>query len=255
MCSNIRRLLPRLHHEIFKPSTRSFHDEFSSKVPLQEASKQKHENQVVPNARSIAAKYQIFKDTDAPIILDVDEERTLHEAGLQQPQKIQDLPDMYSDIDLTRGKTGVYEINELVTVLRLQSAINIFVCSVPKEIKYVDYMCIVSGRSVRHMRGIAEFVRKVYKMKRLPTDIIPKIEGETSSDWMALDLGNIALHIFSAKAREQYDLESLWSVGSEFDREYNKPSGEIVQLYEKYTVYLNDLKPVKKESVTVQPSA
>uniref|UniRef100_A0A182Q0W5 Mitochondrial assembly of ribosomal large subunit protein 1 n=1 Tax=Anopheles farauti TaxID=69004 RepID=A0A182Q0W5_9DIPT len=253
MCSNIRRCLPLIRRDMIQPAFRSFHDEFSSKVPLEDVRKQnKDKQQSVPSARSIAAKYQVFRDTDAPVILDVDEERLLHEAGLQQPQKIQDLPDMYSGIDLSRGKTGVYEIQDLVTVLRLNSAIDIFVCTVPKDIKYVDYMCIVSGRSVRHMRGIAEFVRKVYKMKRHPNDIIPKIEGETSSDWMALDLGNIALHIFSTKARVQYDLESLWSVGSEFDREYNKPSEELVQLFEKHTIYLNDLKPLKKEGESVE---
>uniref|UniRef100_A0A182JKW3 Mitochondrial assembly of ribosomal large subunit protein 1 n=1 Tax=Anopheles atroparvus TaxID=41427 RepID=A0A182JKW3_ANOAO len=248
MCSNVSRLLPRLRNELIKPTVRLFHDEFSSKVPMEELrKKEKPTPENVPSARSIAAKYQVFRDVDSPVILDVDEERLLHEAGLTQPEKKDDLPDMYSGIELTRGKSGVYEIEDLVTVLRLNSAINIFVCTVPKNIKYVDYMCIVSGRSVRHMRGLAEFVRKVYKMKRHPTDVIPKIEGESSSDWMALDLGNIALHIFSQKARDQYDLESLWSVGSEFDREYNKPSEELVQLFEKHTIYLNDLKPLKRE--------
>ncbi|XP_058124645.1 uncharacterized protein LOC131281403 [Anopheles ziemanni] len=253
MCSTFQRLLPRIRKELLNPSVRLFHDEFSSKVPLEEQRKKdKRAPENIPSARSIAAKYQVFRDVDSPVILDVDEERLLHEAGLSQPEKKDDLPDMYSGIDLSRGKSGVYEIEDLVTVLRLNSAINIFVCTVPKDIKYVDYLCIVSGRSVRHMRGLAEFVRKVYKMKRHPTDLIPKIEGESSSDWMALDLGNIALHIFSEKARPQYDLESLWSVGSEFDREYNKPSEELVQLFEKHTIYLNDLKPLKKEGGTVE---
>uniref|UniRef100_A0A182PTV6 Mitochondrial assembly of ribosomal large subunit protein 1 n=1 Tax=Anopheles epiroticus TaxID=199890 RepID=A0A182PTV6_9DIPT len=253
MANAIRRYIPKINRGILVPAFRSFHDEFSSKIPLEDVRKPKKvKDQDVPSARSIAAKYQVFRDTDAPVILDVDEERQIHEAGLQQPEKIHDLPDMYSGINLSRGKTGVYEIEDLVTVLRLNSAIDIFVCTVPKDIKYVDYMCIVSGRSVRHMRGMAEFVRKVFKMKRNPTDIIPKIEGESSSDWMALDLGNIALHIFSTKAREQYDLESLWSVGSEFDREYNKPSEELVQLFEKHTIYLDDLKPLKKEGESVE---
>jgi hypothetical protein len=32
-----------------------------------------------------------------------------------------------------------------------------------------------------------------------------------------MDLGNIALHIFSAKFRKMYDLETLWTVGPEYD--------------------------------------
>lgn len=36
---------------------------------------------------------------------------------------------------------------------------------------------------------MANFVRKVYKMKRNSCDILPKVEGEKCKNWMALDLG------------------------------------------------------------------
>lgn len=36
---------------------------------------------------------------------------------------------------------------------------------------------------------MANFVRKVYKMKRNSSDILPKVEGEKCKNWMALDLG------------------------------------------------------------------
>lgn len=89
---------------------------------------------------------------------------------------------------------------------------------VPADIKYVDYICLVNGISYRHMIGMAHFVRKMYKLKRKSGDIIPKIEGETDKRWMAMDLGNIALHIFERKTREWYDLESLWCLGEEYEK-------------------------------------
>lgn len=55
--------------------------------------------------------------------------------------------------------------------------------------------------------------------------------------------GNIALHIFAPDARERYKIESLWTVGSKFDAEYNKPHDSVVELYERHTVFLGDLKP------------
>lgn len=85
-------------------------------------------------------------------------------------------------------------------------------------------------------------MRKVYKKKRHNFDIIPAVEGANSKEWMALDLGNIALHVFSKKTRELYDLESLWAVGPEFDAECNKKN-DIVDLLEKHSVYLNKLEP------------
>lgn len=82
----------------------------------------------------------------------------------------------------------------------------------------------------------------MYKKKRTQTDLIPRLEGKGSDEWVALDMGNIALHIFSAEAREKYDLEQLWSVGAKFDAETNKPDDSVVQMFERHSIYLSDLK-------------
>jgi len=87
------------------------------------------------------------------------------------------------------GVTGVFDIEQLVELLERDKAKNIFVASVPKEYAYVDYIVIVTGNSQKHMNALATFVRKVYKLKRHRNELIPKIEGENSKDWMALDLG------------------------------------------------------------------
>lgn len=137
----------------------------------------------------------------------------------------------------------MFDIQDLVTVLKRENGSNIFVCRVPKSIKYVDYICVVTGLSKRHLNAIAQFVRRIYKHKRNSTDIIPKIEGEDGKDWIAMDLGNIALHIFSDESRKLYDLESLWSIGPEYDRECNKPNEPLVELYERHSIFLSDLTP------------
>lgn len=51
----------------------------------------------------------------------------------------------YITIIFLGGLAGVFEIEDLVDVLKKDNASDIFVCSVPKEIKYVDYMCICTG--------------------------------------------------------------------------------------------------------------
>lgn len=87
------------------------------------------------------------------------------------------------------GTTGVYDIEELVALLERDKAKNVFVAKVPKEYAYVDYIVVVTGKSQKHMTSLATFVHKVYKLKRYSTDLIPKIEGQNSQDWIALDLG------------------------------------------------------------------
>ncbi|CAH2231380.1 mitochondrial assembly of ribosomal large subunit protein 1 [Pararge aegeria] len=185
---------------------------------------------------AIASKYQVITETNSPVI-----ENTAEEIYFKDKYPI--INDEFEGINLQRGKSGVFEIEELVDILQRENSKDIFVASVPRDINYVEYMCIVSARSKRHILALAEFVRKVYKKKCYKNDQIPRIEGKDSDEWMALDLGNIALHIFSDKTRKVYDLETLWSVGSEFDEKANK-SSEVIDILENYSDYLKDLKPL-----------
>ncbi|KAK4880328.1 hypothetical protein RN001_008474 [Aquatica leii] len=189
------------------------------------------------NLGDYASKYEVFRDEDSEIILDVIEER-------EKYLKANELEthDPFKGLNLERGKTGVFDIEDLVEVLKRENADDIFVSSVPTKYNYVDFICLASGRSQKHLNAIIQFVRRVYKCKRHDSDEIPKFEGKNSKDWLALDLGNIALHVFSKQARALYDLDSLWALGPEFDKECNKKD-PMVEMLEKHSIFLQDLKP------------
>uniref|UniRef100_A0A034W626 Mitochondrial assembly of ribosomal large subunit protein 1 n=1 Tax=Bactrocera dorsalis TaxID=27457 RepID=A0A034W626_BACDO len=233
------------------PLLRSFNHGFTETEP--QKSKGSEKEKVAPStvnnsgpvikhkvAGTVSHKYQIFQDTDANEIFDVEEERYRYQ---NEPEPKNTEHNEYLGLNLNHGKHGVYDVEDLVDVLRKENAEDVFVCSVPKDLKYVDYMVVCSGRSYRHMLAIAEFVRRIYKVKRTKGEILPKIEGENSRQWMALDLGNIALHVFSPDAREQYDLESLWAIGIEYDKETHKPQDPLVELFEKHSITLGDTHP------------
>lgn len=95
------------------------------------------------------------------------------------------------------GLNGVFDIEDLVDVVKKENAFHIFVAKVPPEINYVDYICLINGKSQKHMQALAQFVCRVYKKKRKEGDIIPRIEGKASNDWIALDLGNLQVEPFS----------------------------------------------------------
>lgn len=118
---------------------------------------------------------------------------------------------------MERGVTGVFDIKEFVHLLRRENLNNIAVIALPPELQFVDYMVITTGRSPKQMAAVAEFIRKVFKRRALPSDRLPVIEGKDNKDWIAMDLGNIALHIFARKTREMYDLETLWTCGAKYD--------------------------------------
>ncbi|KRT80144.1 hypothetical protein AMK59_8235, partial [Oryctes borbonicus] len=216
--------------------------QYSSRTRDVEKSQELTESSVNQTLDKISSKYKIFKDSDSVEIPD-DYEAQYKYPGLVEEEEPK-VHDPFEGLNLERGTTGVFEIEDLVEVLERENSQDIFVAALPEHLEYVDYICIVTAKSYRHMQAVAEFVKKVYKRKRNENDIIPRIEGESSRDWMAIDLGNIALHIFSKEARPKYDLESLWAVGCEFDAEYNKED-PIVEMLERHSIYLKDLKPAR----------
>ncbi|XP_015584732.1 uncharacterized protein LOC107262742 [Cephus cinctus] len=208
------------------------------KLTDEEISEDNNEEHNLPTG--IAEKYKVFRDEDAEIIFDVDEEKkriTLEELNTEI-----ETVDPYNGLNMNHGVNGVFDIEDLVELLKRDNAKNIFVATVPAELAYVDYLVVVNARSQKHMNALANFVRKAYKLKRHKTDQIPKVEGANSKDWLALDLGNIALHIFSSEARELYDLDTLWAVGPEFDDKTHEVNPRE-KIYEQYNEFLNDLLP------------
>ncbi|XP_016972931.1 uncharacterized protein LOC108040147 [Drosophila rhopaloa] len=231
----------RLVHDkrLSVPVLRCFHHEFSKPPTVPAKTLEKEVNPDQNLVAGVQDKYKIFRDEEASEIFDVEEARYQEQ---QLPEDSELEQDQYYGLNLRRGVRGVFDVEDLVELLRKENVDDIFVCYVPENLKYVDHLVVCSGRSYRHMLSTAEFVRRMFKIKRTKGDILPRIEGDKSRDWMAMDLGNIALHIFSPRAREEYDLESLWAIGSEFDRESQKPNnpyGDIFMAQTPLTVVEN----------------
>ena len=72
---------------------------------------------------------------------------------------------------------------------------------------FADYFVICSGESDRQIEAIYEAVVDVLKKE----GVVPHHrEGDASSGWVLLDLGDIIVHIFAPFEREYYQLEKLW---------------------------------------------
>jgi len=102
---------------------------------------------------------------------------------------------------------------------------DIVAVSVDKEAQYVDVLIVATARSVRHLVAAAEFINKAYKRKTAHAKGL-NLEGrkDPSSGWIATDLGNIALHLFTETARSRYDVEALWALGTECDTKAEEES-------------------------------
>lgn len=71
-----------------------------------------------------------------------------------------------------------------------------------------DALVVTTGRNDRQVRAIAEEVERLIE---LALDVKPiHVEGLTQGEWVALDYGDVIVHVFDETTRDYYDLEHLW---------------------------------------------
>lgn len=77
-----------------------------------------------------------------------------------------------------------------------------------KLVSYTDFLAICTARNERQARAIVDEVRLRLKQEQ---GLLPGgIEGEGAAGWIVLDYLDAVLHVFTAEARERYQLEDLW---------------------------------------------
>jgi ribosome-associated protein len=70
-----------------------------------------------------------------------------------------------------------------------------------------DYMIVASGTSSRHVSAMAGRLKDRLNVRGVK-DV--KIEGMGQSDWVAIDAGDIIIHLFRPEVREFYNIEKMW---------------------------------------------
>lgn len=102
------------------------------------------------------------------------------------------------------------------------------------------------GTNVTIFQAVAEFVNKVYKKKKLPGDPFLGKTDARKTNWKVYDMGNIVLHILMKEIREIYDIETLWTVGEQYDDFTQRPDVDpVLDIMEKHIKYLQELQPAQ----------
>ena len=106
----------------------------------------------------------------------------------------------------------VEEIKDLViNALDDMKGVDVVVLDVRGKSNVTDFMIIASGTSGRHVKAMANSV--VVEVKKAGINPLG-VEGESTSEWVLVDLVDVVVHIMQAETREFYQLEKLWEAGS-----------------------------------------
>lgn len=106
----------------------------------------------------------------------------------------------------------VEEVKDLVVkTLDDMKAVDLTVLDVRGKSSVTDFMVIVSGTSGRHVKAMANSV--VVEVKKAGINPLG-VEGESTSEWVLVDLVDVVVHIMLPETRDFYQLEKLWEAGS-----------------------------------------
>lgn len=102
-----------------------------------------------------------------------------------------------------------------------KKAEDVVVLDMRKLVSYTDFLAICTARNERQARAIVDEVR--LQLKR-DTGLMPGgVEGSGGDGWIVLDYLDCVLHVFTAEARERYQLEDLWREAPRVELDLGQP--------------------------------
>lgn len=88
-------------------------------------------------------------------------------------------------------------------------ALDLVVLDLRDLVDSFDVLVIASGRNDRQVRAIAEEIERVIALNTKARPL--RVEGMSEGQWVAMDYGDVIVHVFDEETRAYYDLDHLWN--------------------------------------------
>lgn len=105
----------------------------------------------------------------------------------------------------------IEKVQEICKALAAKSALDIKIVEIKGVSDIADYFVLCSGRSAPQVKAIYENLEETLEKQ----DIFAlRKEGVSEGRWIAVDYGDVIVHIFHKDTREIYALDTLWNNGA-----------------------------------------
>jgi ribosome-associated protein len=108
-------------------------------------------------------------------------------------------------VSATRSESLARRLADLADAKKAEE---IVVLDMRELVSYTDFLAICTARNERQARAIVDEVR--VQLKREMDTLPGGVDGAGADGWVVLDYLDCVLHVFTAEARERYQLEDLW---------------------------------------------
>jgi ribosome-associated protein len=106
-----------------------------------------------------------------------------------------------------KEKSGLELAQECARIALNTKAEDLVILDVRGLTSFTDYFVIMSGRSTRHVQGLADAIGDELSAKRTSSK---HCEGLQEGLWVLIDYNDVVVHIFYKDTRAFYDLDGLW---------------------------------------------
>ena len=113
-------------------------------------------------------------------------------------------------VKTAQNTTGNETVNNICKFLSEKSAVDIRIVEIAGMSDIADYFVICSGRSAPQVKALFEHLEE--EMEKNGRFAVRK-EGMSEGRWIAVDYGDVIVHIFHKDTREIYALDTLWNNG------------------------------------------
>ena len=103
------------------------------------------------------------------------------------------------------------KVQKICKILSDKKATDIVIADVGGISDVAEYFVICSGRSTPLVKALFRYLEEGMEKDG---EIALRSEGVREGRWIAVDYGDVLVHLFHAEAREFYQLDKLWNNGT-----------------------------------------